>query len=133
MFWRLAKALFLVGTYFYDNTYTEKATTMVNNMKDNIVQHPQPSFFTNWAIVMSYLATDPYEIAIVGENAEALRKEMQQKFIPNALFLGGKSEGSLELLQDKLVDGETYIYVCRNKTCKRPVQKVADALVLMRD
>jgi uncharacterized protein YyaL (SSP411 family) len=124
----MAKALFLVGTYFYDNAYIERAKTMVNNMKDNVVQHPQPAFFTNWATVMSFLATAPNEIAIIGDNAEALRKEMQKEFLPNALYLGGKSEGNLELLSDKLVEGETYIYVCRNKTCKRPVQTVKEAL-----
>jgi uncharacterized protein YyaL (SSP411 family) len=124
----MAKALFLIGTYFYDNTYIERSKTMVNNMKDNVVQHPQPAFFTNWATVMSFLATAPNEIAIIGNNAEALRKEMQQQFLPNALYLGGKSEGNLELLTDKLVEGETYIYVCRNKTCKRPVKTVKEAL-----
>lgn len=124
----MAKALFLVGTYFYDNAYIERAKTMVNNMKDNVIEHPQPAFFTNWATVMSFLATAPNEIAIIGSDAAKLRKEMQQEFLPNALYLGGKSEGNLELLADKLVEGETYIYVCRNKTCKRPVQTVKEAL-----
>ncbi len=128
----MAKALFLIGTYFYNNDYINMSEIMVNNMKNNIIEHPQPTFFSNWATVMSMLATPPYEIAIVGENAEALSQEMQKEFLPNALFLGGETEGNLELLKDKLVEGETYIYVCRNKACLRPVTTVKEALELMK-
>ncbi len=127
----MAKSLFLVGTYFYDNAYIQRAQQMCNNMKENVMQHPQASFFTNWGIVMSYLATAPHEIAIMGDDYESLRNEMQKGYLPNSLFLGGKTEGSLELLQDKLMEGETYIYVCRNKTCKRPVKSVKEALELL--
>ncbi len=128
----MAKALFLMGTYFYNDDYIKMSEVMVNHMKDEILQHPQPAFFSNWATVMSLHASPPYEIAIVGHQAEALRKEIQKEFLPNAFFLGGTTEGTLELLKDKLVEGETYIYVCRNKACLKPVKTVKEALELMK-
>ena len=73
-----------------------------------------------------------YEVAIVGEKAEELRNSMIKNYLPNAILLGGKTEGSLELLKEKLQEGNTYIYVCRNKVCKLPVQEVAQALELMK-
>ena len=45
--------------------------------------------------------------------------------------MGGKKEGSLALLEGKLIKGETTIYVCQSKACKRPVNEVKAALDLM--
>ena len=74
------------------------------------------------------MAKQPYEVAIVGADYAALQKEFQKKYIPNALFLGGPNEGNLELLQNKLQEGRTMIYVCQDKFCKLPVEKVESAL-----
>ncbi len=128
----MAKVLFLIGTYFYNDDYIKMSEIMVNNMKDNILQHPQPAFFSNWASAMSHHATPPYEVAIVGKNAEELTLRMQKEYLPYSFFLGGKDEGTLELLKDKLLEGETLIYVCRNKTCLRPVKTVKEALESMK-
>lgn len=40
----------------------------------------------------------------------------------------GCEKENLPLLQSKLVDDETYIYVCRNKTCELPVKQVDKAV-----
>ncbi len=128
----MAEALFLVGTFFYEPSYIDKAERMVNNMKETLLNHPQPSFFSNWLEVMSMIASPPFEVAVLGPDSDAMAKELQTYFLPHALFLGGKTEGTLQLLEDKLVEGETYIYVCRNKTCKRPVQTVQEALEVIR-
>ena len=59
------------------------------------------------------------------------RNELMKNYIPNAILLGGKDEGNLELLKGKLQEGETMIYVCQNKVCKLPVQDPEKALTLM--
>jgi len=59
------------------------------------------------------------------------RNKLVQNYTSNALYLGGKTEGTLSLLKDKLQDGETMIYVCQNKVCKFPVSEVDKALKLM--
>jgi uncharacterized protein YyaL (SSP411 family) len=48
--------------------------------------------------------------------------------LPNVFLSGGKNEGKLSLLEGKLVEGKTTIYVCQNKTCKLPVTDVKQAL-----
>ena len=53
--------------------------------------------------------------------------EFLKKFHPNILLLGGKDEGTLELLKQKLVPGKTRIYVCEDKNCKIPVDNVLEA------
>ena len=67
-------------------------------------------------------------MAIVGPDADAKRKILSGNFIPNALLLGGKTEDNMELLENRLVDGKTMIYVCVNKVCQLPVEDVVQAL-----
>lgn len=67
-------------------------------------------------------------MAIVGEKYKELKSEIEQKFLPNAILLGGNAESNLELLQNKLIAVETWVYVCMDKMCKLPVNDVESAL-----
>ena len=44
------------------------------------------------------------------------------------ILLGANAASKLALLEDKLVQGQTMIYVCRDKTCELPVGEVEEAL-----
>ncbi|MDQ6845407.1 MAG: hypothetical protein M3Z92_13825, partial [Bacteroidota bacterium] len=67
-------------------------------------------------------------IAIVGNEWEEKLAAFNKNYLPQSIFLGGNTEGTLSLLQSKLVAGKTMIYVCENKTCQRPVEEVDLAL-----
>ena len=127
----IAKGLFILGTYLYNNDYIETASQMMKNMAETVSTSGQPNFYSNWCMLYSNLVNPPYEVAIVGDNFNELRNDMMQNYMPNALLLGGKTEGTLELLKDKLQEGETMIYVCQNKVCKLPVTEVEKALPLI--
>ncbi|MEM9820886.1 MAG: thioredoxin domain-containing protein [Bacteroidota bacterium] len=127
----IARAMHLLGIYFYDENYLEKARQMMHNMSAQITDNEAPNFFSNWCSLYAHLVNPPYEIAIVGDQHQALRREMMRHYLPHALLLGGKDEGSLELLTNKLQDGETMIYVCQNKVCKFPVTEVDKAIGMM--
>ena len=127
----MAKGLYYLGLYLYNKKYEEMAVQMVANVKANITEQRQASFYSNWCILMAHLAKAPYEVAIVGDDFEAKRKEIDKHYLPDKILLGGKDEGSLELLKNKKVDGRTMIYVCRQKVCKFPVEDVKKALSLM--
>jgi hypothetical protein len=127
----MARALLYLGTYLDNPEFLEKAKQMMHNMKSSLLEAAQPNFYSNWCILYQDLVNPPYEVAIIGENYEAFRKDMMENFLPNALFLGGKEEGKLKLLENKKQEGETMIYVCQNKVCKLPVTEVEKALSLM--
>lgn len=127
----MARVLFKLGTLMYKEAYLEMARSMVVRVSRQALDPDLAGFYTNWLQLYLNLAATPYEVAIVGEDCARLRREFQRMYLPEAFFLGGSEEGNLELLQDKLQSGETYIYVCRNKVCKFPVQEVAEARKLM--
>ncbi|MEM6320691.1 MAG: thioredoxin domain-containing protein [Bacteroidota bacterium] len=127
----IAKDLYLLGLYFYDQDFLGTAKQMMRNMSETIVGAEQPNFYSNWCGLYSLLVHPPYEVAIVGENYAALQKNWHRQYLPNAILLGGKDEGTLELLQSKLQAGETFIYVCQNKVCKFPVAEVDEAIALL--
>jgi uncharacterized protein YyaL (SSP411 family) len=124
----MGRALLYLGTYLYDTTYTQRARQMLQRMVGEIEETTAPSYFSNWMNLYSELAYPLYEVAIVGEAFAEKQRALQKSYLPNALFLGGTSEGSLELLKGKLQEGETFIYVCQNKVCQLPVQEAEAAV-----
>lgn len=122
----MAKNLLFLGHFFYDNDKIETAEQMFVNVEENLREHP--GFYANWAIVEAHMVQPPFEIAIVGKESKKMKKEITSQYLPNILLMGGEKEGSLELLQGKLIRGQTTIYVCKNYVCKFPVTSVNEAL-----
>ncbi len=122
----MAKNLFVLGNYFYSEDYINMSKKMLNNVKQNALKGG--AYYANWDILMSWFASPPYEVAILGDEFETRRKEFNKNYLPNVFLSGGKSEGSLALLEGKLIEGQTTIYVCQDKACKLPVTEVTEAL-----
>ncbi len=122
----MAKNLFILGTYFHNENYISKSQKMLNNVKQQALENG--AYYANWDILISWFASPPYEVAILGNGFETLRKEFNKHYLPHVFLSGGKSEGNLTLLEGKLIEGQTTIYVCQNKTCKLPVTEINEAL-----
>jgi len=122
----MAKNLFYLGLFFDSHNYTQKSKQMLINVQNQM--HQNIRYYSNWGSLELMFITPPYEIAIVGQEFELIRKELQKYYLPNAIFLGAKNEGTLPLLKNKLIDNKTTIYVCQNKTCKLPTDKAEDAI-----
>lgn len=129
----MAKVLHHLGIYLFNEEYETTARDMTNNMLSTMTATPQPNFYSNWGVVLADFIYEPFEVAIVGDNFNTVRQELDKTYIPNMLLLGGAQEGTVELLEGKLVKGETTIYVCKNKVCKFPVNTVKEALELMKE
>ncbi|PIB36110.1 thioredoxin [Reichenbachiella sp. 5M10] len=122
----MAQALALLGQYFYNEEDIHHAQQMLANSEENFRNYPY--FYSNWARLYNLLGETHYEIAIVGANAAAKRDELARHYLPNKILLGGQDEGSLDLLEGKLALGNTFIYVCQDKSCQLPTQDVRQAL-----
>jgi uncharacterized protein YyaL (SSP411 family) len=67
-------------------------------------------------------------VAIMGKDAQQKNIEIQQNYLPECIFMGSTNKEDLPLLENKLSENNTFIYVCTNKTCKLPVEEVSRAL-----
>ncbi len=122
----MAKNLFLIGRYTFNEKYIEMSKTMANNVKESAINGA--SYYGNWAVLMSWLSGETYDVSIVGKDCEKLRKQINEHYLPNVFLSGGMEEGDNSLLQGKLVAGKTIIYVCQDKACQLPVSRVDEML-----
>jgi uncharacterized protein len=121
----MAEVLFMLGEYFQEESYIQTAKAMVERMLPKLVT--SVPYYANWARTMGIMAYKPFEVAVVGADATMKGTLMQREYLPTAIFMGGTEE-NLQLLENKLVKGQTLIYVCRNRTCRAPQSSVEDAL-----
>lgn len=119
----MAKNLFILGRFFYNDDYLEKSKRMLNNVKQDALRGG--AYYANWDILMAWYASDPYDVVIAGENCFSKRIELDRHFLPNVFLCGGSKEGSIPLLKGRFISGQTTIYACRDKVCKMPVTEVA--------
>ena len=125
----MAKNLLLLGHYFDLPEFIEDAQTMLHNVQPEIAQYP--SGFSNWLDLALNFKGDYYELVVVGDLAEETIKEVNKQYIPNKLIAGSVGKNDAALLKNRWVEGETFIYVCVNNTCKLPVTTLEKALPLM--
>lgn len=89
-------------------------------------------YYGNWGILLNKFAYPLFEIVFVGKNAEELNTEFQKFYYPNTLIAGSKSNKDImPLLENRWINGETYIYVCKGNVCQLPVKTVDEALQLI--
>ncbi|MEO6521056.1 MAG: thioredoxin domain-containing protein [Mucilaginibacter sp.] len=118
----MARNLKKLSLLFYNTEYEALAAQLLRNIKKLMAKYG--SAYSNWAMLLLDDVMGTYEIAITGNGAETKRKEIEKKYIPNKIILGG-TKGSLPLLRDKF-GAETRIFVCVDKTCQLPVTQTSD-------
>ncbi|MEO6189558.1 MAG: thioredoxin domain-containing protein [Saprospiraceae bacterium] len=127
----MADVLHKLGLYFYNQEYLNRSKEMVSNVMQHFIAR-SPEYYNNWLRIYGSFVKPPYEVAIVGPQSSQLRNQLASNYLPQVILIGGEKEGSLELLKDKLQEGKTFIYVCRNKVCKLPVTEAVKALELIK-
>ena len=120
----MARSLKKLGLLFDKEEYLEISAQLLRNIVPQIANYP--SAYSNWIMLLQEEVFGIYEVAITGADFESLKREMEKKYIPNKIMLGGK-KGSLPLLKDKF-GAERQIFICKDKTCGLPVNNVTDAL-----
>jgi len=126
----MAWNLFRLARYFDNSGYERTAQKMVWNMEKMTSEYI--TSYGRWAMLYQFMAGDFYEIAISGEEAFAKKSKLQQQYLPHAIYACADEPSELPLLAERWNEGETRIYICQNKSCQLPVEKVEDALKQLR-
>ena len=122
----IAKSLFKLGHHFETENYSIMSRKMLNNMLSEIVNYG--AGYSNWAMLLLHFTQPFYEVAVVGSGSIKKRKEFNKHYFPNSVFAGGTTESDLPLLKNRNVNERTFIYVCSDKTCSKPVSEVSEAV-----
>ena len=125
----MAKNLFRLSYLLDQPDYLKTAQKMLNLVTANMADYP--SGYSNWSQLVLDLTENHFEVAIVGENAISLLKELQKSYLPHVIFCAGTTENELPLLKNRHVSGKTLIYICQNNSCQLPVETVEEALSLI--
>ncbi|NNK74928.1 MAG: thioredoxin domain-containing protein [Maribacter sp.] len=118
--------LIQLGHIEYNKDYMKSAESMLKSMQP-LLQESVVSY-TLWASSFLKKIYPYYEIAVVGTDARTLTSNLHKKHLPNTLIVGSTKESELALFEGRYVSDGTYIYVCRDNTCKLPVDTVEGAL-----
>ena len=85
-----------------------------------------------WGILLVEMTQGLAEVVVVGKQARELRQKLHQKYLPLTLTLGAVQRSTLPHFQGREAkDEQTMIYVCRNKSCQMPTDKVDVAVQLI--
>jgi hypothetical protein len=121
----MAEVLFSLNVYYDENSYDSLSLIMVNRIAQDITKNGP--YYARWASIMGKTVNPTFEVAIMGNDALTKSRAIMKNYFPDVLLMGGTQE-NLPLLENKLVENKTIIYVCRGKVCKLPVQDVDKAI-----
>ncbi len=115
----MANVLLELGRYYEHEPYRDRAVKMLKSVSDSMTQYAW--YHPVWAAVVCELAYPQYEVAIAGPSAREKIKELESQYLPHLLICGSPVESFLPLLENRFKPGETWLYVCENRSCKLPV------------
>lgn len=124
----LATVLFKLGIIYDKPAWNLMAEKMLGKVLGETSEHGV--YYANWARLLGLTVNPIYQVAILGLNAHKLAHKLQSHYLPNSIFAGGQSE-NLAVLQNRLVEGKTLIYVCENQTCSLPYAQIEDVIEII--
>ncbi|MDC6352728.1 thioredoxin domain-containing protein [Zeaxanthinibacter sp. PT1] len=125
----MAENLLILGHLDYNKTYLKRSTGMLQLILPMAEQ--SPDLYAKWNSVLLQIVFPYYEVAVVGPDAVEKLKELNAHFLPNALLVGAVEKSGQALFKNRFVPGDTFIYVCRDHSCKMPVTSVPNAIQLL--
>lgn len=106
--------------------YDEIANKMLSRVISQMANYG--AAYSNWGIQLLYHQHAFYEVAITGKESKIKAKTLQKEYLPNKIVAFSETESNLPLLTSRLKNGQTLIYICRNKSCNLPLDSVDEAL-----
>ena len=85
-----------------------------------------PGSFAQYAQSIMSTVFGHREIVIAGPDAPSFLRQASRLYLPGSVRLASTDgEGSV-LLEDRLISGKTYLYLCQNQSCQLPVETVEE-------
>ena len=126
----MAKNLFLLGLFWGEGSWIERAEKMLEYMKPSLARYS--SQYANWLQLALWLHGPFYEIVVCGPEARETGRSLVSEYLPNTLVAFSDQERDLPLFKARYAADKTLIYLCSRGACQVPQQEEAAVLELLR-
>jgi uncharacterized protein len=121
----MANNLFVLSIYFNNSYYEELVQKMLHHVLPNI---DFPSAYSNWMNVFMNFSEQNQELAICSNNHLTFSKIINEKYLPNIILAGSNKSSELPFLKNRFQESQEFFYLCENKTCELPVNKLEEII-----
>ena len=126
----MAYNLHYLGIFFDNKEWKLRARQMIIALGKPVINYP--SSFGMWTCFLQELIHSTHEIVILGKEFKNLLTQVLSVYIPNRIIMGSKeSDFYYPLLAGKDSKGSTQIYLCKDFSCRQPVNSIAALLELI--
>ncbi len=127
----IARDLFKLSHYFDNDNYLHISEQMLKNIKPQLSSNP--SSLSNWGFLLMDFVGPVKEVVVDGKEAKRILHQMQKNYLPQVIWASDNKENTkISLLQNRYVQGKTYIYICINKSCELPLEEESKALEMIK-
>ncbi|MEO9476314.1 MAG: thioredoxin domain-containing protein [Cyclobacteriaceae bacterium] len=116
----MAENLYKLGVMLDKGKYKTLSLEMLKQTSSLVKQEAE--YMSYWSYVTLIVNHATPEIVVVGSETNDIVERFHRKYLPNKVLMAGKEGTALPLFEHKSeMDNKPTIYVCYDKTCKRPV------------
>ncbi|MFZ4546543.1 MAG: thioredoxin domain-containing protein [Bacteroidales bacterium] len=126
----MATVLNNLGIFLHNDDFIEKSKGMILAIESKIQQ--QPTAYSNWAKLALTCRKEQKVIAVVGQDAVSVIRQLKKEKINTELIFGSTIKSNLPYFKNRFIEGKTLIYVCVGSHCLMPVETVEEAVELLR-
>ncbi|CAN5668993.1 thioredoxin domain-containing protein [soil metagenome] len=129
----MALNMLYLAIIFDKPQWRSRVEKMLLSLDKVIVRYP--GSFGFWAGLVQYILAGINEIAVLGQLAPELTKELNRGFIPNKIIQSSvKLAKGFPLFEGKsITENETNIYLCRDYVCNKPVRTIEELNLLLKN
>jgi uncharacterized protein YyaL (SSP411 family) len=106
-----------------------RSRNMVSSLGSAITKYP--SSFGNWACLLQEFVAGTLEIVVLGRELTPVHKELLAKYIPHRVMMVSTATGEWPLLSGKPLHTKTKLWLCKDYSCREPVDSVDELIALI--
>lgn len=127
----MTENLYKLGIMLDKENYKSLSLEMLKQTSSLVKQEAE--YMSYWSYVTLTANHTTPEVVVVGNDTTGIVERFHRTYLPNKVLMYGKEGTDLPLFEYKSeIDNKPTIYVCYNKTCKRPVHDFEAALKEMK-
>ena len=116
----MAHQLYRLSFHFERKAYRDTARTMLRAVEPQTGRYAEG--YSNWLSLYLNELGPYYEVVLIGPQAQELRKQVDQHYLPNALTTGASSDSDLPLHKLRFQEGTSLVYLCEEGACQLPTE-----------